>query len=64
MPENEKAVLEEALDNLREAAQRIRASSNLMRASGMRDDENHHDLAYRVAAVTRPPEFGPVTMRV
>ena len=50
MPENEKAVLEEALENLREAAQRIGATSNLMRATGMRGNDNHHDLVHRVAA--------------
>ena len=50
MAEDEKAVLEEALENLREAAQRIRATSNLLRATGMREDDNHHDLANRVAA--------------
>ena len=50
MVEDEKAVLEEALDNLREVAQRIRAVSNRMRATSMREDPNHHDLAQHVAA--------------
>ncbi len=50
MPDEERAVLEEALDNLREAAQRIRAVSNRLRATGMRDDDNHHDLVHRVAS--------------
>jgi hypothetical protein len=50
MPENEQAIFEEALENLREAAQRIRAVSNQMRATGMREDPNHHDLAHRVAS--------------
>ena len=49
MPEKEKAVLEEALENLREAAHRVGATSNLMRSTGMREDENHHDLVHRVA---------------
>lgn len=38
------------MDNLREAAQRIRATSNLMRSSGMREDPNHYDFAHRVAS--------------
>ncbi len=50
MAEDEKVVFEEALENLREAAQRIRATSNLLRATGMRDDDNHHDLVHRVSS--------------
>ena len=49
MPDDEEAVLNEALDNLREAAQRIRAVSNRLRATGMREDPGHHDLVHRVA---------------
>ncbi len=35
-----KTVLEEVLDNVCEAAQRIRVTSNLIRARGMHEDEN------------------------
>ena len=46
---NEDSVLEEAMDNLREAGQRIRATQNLMRARGMTDGENHRDLLTRLS---------------
>ncbi len=63
MPDNEKAVLEEALENLRQAAQRIRATSNLMRSSGMREGPNHHDLAHRVAAALAMTEAARMEAR-
>ena len=37
---NEDTVLEEAMDNLKEAGQRIRATQSLMRLQGMTDGEN------------------------
>jgi hypothetical protein len=37
---NEDTVLEEAMDNLKEAGQRIRATQSLMRSQGMTDGEN------------------------
>jgi hypothetical protein len=43
------AVLEEAMDNLKEAGQRIRATQSLMRAQGMTDGENHRDLLMRLS---------------
>lgn len=50
-PKNEQTIFEEALDNLRETAQRIRATSHLFRSTGVREDDNHHDLVHRVAAL-------------
>ena len=50
MPNDEEAILEEATDNLREAAQRIRAVSHLMRSTGLVDDPNYHDLVHRVSS--------------
>jgi hypothetical protein len=41
---DEDTVLEEAMDNLKEAGQRIRATQVLMRAQGMIDGENYRDL--------------------
>jgi hypothetical protein len=38
---DEDTVLEEAMDNLKEAGQRIRATQSLMRSQGMPDGENH-----------------------
>ncbi|MDP9457774.1 MAG: hypothetical protein M3Q60_18850 [Actinomycetota bacterium] len=47
--DREEAVLDDVLENLRESAQRIRAVSNRIRATRMREDPNHHALAHRVA---------------
>ena len=63
MADNEKAVLEEALDNLREAAQRIRATSNLMRSTGVREDPNHHDPTHRVASALAMTEAAGMEAR-
>lgn len=41
---DKEAALEEALENLREDAQRIRAVSNWMRSTGMQEDPNYQDL--------------------
>jgi predicted RNase H-like HicB family nuclease len=41
---NEDSVLEEAMDNLEEAGQRIRATQSLMRSRGMTDGEDYRDL--------------------
>jgi predicted RNase H-like HicB family nuclease len=41
---NEDADLEEAMDNLKEAGQRIRATQSLMRSQGMTDGEDYRDL--------------------
>jgi hypothetical protein len=42
-------VLEEAMDNLKEAGQRIRATQSLMRSQGMTDGENHRDFLTRLS---------------
>ena len=39
--------LEEAMDNLKEAGQRIRAAQSLMRSEGMTNGENYRDLLLR-----------------
>jgi hypothetical protein len=41
---DEDTVLEEAMDNLREAGQRIRATQSLVRSQGMTNGENCRDL--------------------
>jgi hypothetical protein len=48
---DEDTVLEEAMDNLKEAGQRIRATQSLMRSQGMTDGENHHDHLTRLSTV-------------
>jgi hypothetical protein len=46
---NENSVLEEAMDNLREAVQRIRATQNLMDARGMTEDVHYRELLVRLS---------------
>jgi hypothetical protein len=46
---DEDAVLEVALDNLKEAGGRIRATQSLMRSEGLTDGENHRDLLTRLS---------------
>jgi hypothetical protein len=46
---DEDTVLEEAMDNLKEAGQRIRATQSLMRSQGMTEGENHRDLLTRLS---------------
>ena len=46
---DEDTVFEEAMDNLKEAGQRIRATQSLMRSQGMTDGENHRDLLTRLS---------------
>ena len=41
---DEGTVLEEAMHNLKQAGQRIRATQSLMRSQGMTDGENYRDL--------------------
>ena len=43
---DEDSVLEEAMNNLKEAGQRIRATQSLMRSVGMTDGENHREPSY------------------
>jgi hypothetical protein len=45
----EDTVLEEAMDNLKKAGQRIRATQNLMRSQDMTDGENYRDLLTRLS---------------
>jgi hypothetical protein len=46
---HEGTVLKEAMDNLKEAGQRIRATRSLMRSQSMTDGENHRDLLTRLS---------------
>jgi hypothetical protein len=47
---DEDTVLEEAMDNLKEAGQRIRTTQSLMRSRGMTDGEDYRDLLTRPSA--------------
>jgi hypothetical protein len=46
---NENSALEEALDNLREAGQRIKATQHLLRAQGMTESEDYRELVTRLS---------------
>jgi hypothetical protein len=46
---DEDTVLEEAMEYLKEAGQRIRATQSLMRSQGMTEGENHRDLLTRLS---------------
>jgi hypothetical protein len=41
--------LEEAMDNLKEAGQRIRATQSLLRSQGKLDDADYRELALRLS---------------
>jgi predicted RNase H-like HicB family nuclease len=46
---DEDTVLEEAMGNLKEAGQRIRATQSLMRSEGMMEGEDYRDLRTRLS---------------
>ena len=46
---DEDSVLEEAMDNLKEAGQRIRATQSLMRSQGKLDDADLRELDLRLS---------------
>ena len=46
---NEDTVLEEAMEYLKEAGGRIRATQSLMRSEGMTDGEDYRDLLTRLS---------------
>jgi hypothetical protein len=46
---NENSALEEAMDNLRGAGQRIRATLHLLRAQGMTEAEDYSELVTRLS---------------
>ena len=46
---NENSALEEAMDNLREAGQRIRTTQHLLRAQGMTESEDYRELLTRLS---------------
>jgi hypothetical protein len=46
---DEGTILDEAMDNLREAGQRVRATQSLMRSQGMTNGENYRDLLTRLS---------------
>jgi hypothetical protein len=63
MPDNEQAILEDALDNLREATQRLRATENRMLAADMADQPKYRDLFVRVVTALGMTESSFVEAR-
>ena len=60
---NVEPILEEALDNLREATQRLRATENRMLAAGMHEQPNYRDLFVRVSTALAMSEASIVEAR-
>jgi len=60
---DEDTVLEEAMDNLKEAGQRIRATQSLMRSQGMTYSENHRDLLTRLSTALAMTEAADLEAR-
>ena len=57
---DEDTVLDEAMDNLKEAGRRVRATQGLMRFEDMTDGENHRDHLTRLStalAMTEAANF-------
>jgi hypothetical protein len=60
---DEDTILDEAMDNLKEAGQRIRATQSLMRSQGMTDGENYRDLLTRLSTALAMTEAAYVEAR-
>ena len=60
---NEEPILDEAMDNLKEAAQRIRATQNRLRASGLVDHPDYGELSHRLSAALAMTEAAFVEAR-
>jgi hypothetical protein len=60
---DEDSVLEEAMDYLKEAGGRIRATQSLVRSQGMTEGENHRDLLTRLSAAFAMTEAAYVEAR-
>ena len=63
MADNVEPILEEALDNLREATQRLRATENRKLAAGMHEQPNYRDLFVRVSTALAMTEASIVEAR-
>jgi len=63
MTEDEAAILEEATDNLKEAAQRIRATRNRVWSAGLEQNPNYRDLSQRVGMALAMTEAAYVEAR-
>ena len=60
---DEETILDETMDNLREATQRIRATRNRLWSAGMDEHPNYRDLAHRVMTALAMTEAAFVEAR-
>jgi hypothetical protein len=60
---DEEAIFDEAMDNLRQAAQRIRATRNRLWSAGMDDHPNYRDLIHRISSAPAMTEAAFVEAR-
>ncbi len=63
MTEDEAANLEEATNNLKEAAQRIRSTRNRLWSAGLEQNPNYRDLSQRVGMALAMTEAAYVEAR-
>ena len=63
MSEDEAPILDEATDNLKQAAQRIRATRNRLWSAGLEQDPNYRDLSQRVGMALAMTEAAYVEAR-
>jgi hypothetical protein len=47
---DEETILDEAMDNLREATQRIRGTQNRLWSAGLEDHPNYRNLSHRLSS--------------
>jgi hypothetical protein len=57
------SVLDEAMDNLREAGQRIRATQHLLRSQGLTDTEDFRELTTRLSVALAMTEAAFLDVR-
>jgi hypothetical protein len=63
VPDEEALLLDEALDNLSEAAQKIRATQNRLWSAGLEDAPNYQDLVHRVRTALAMTEAAYIEAR-
>jgi hypothetical protein len=63
MTEDEAAILDEATDNLKEAAQRIKATRNRLRSTSLEQNPNYRDLSQRVGMALAMTEAAYIEAR-
>ena len=60
---DEDAILDEAMDNLRESIQRLRATQNRLRSTGLDESPNYRNLSHRVRAALAMAEAAFIEAR-